>query len=101
MILEDCARPQAGICYPGQMRRGALAAMLITLTTSSAFVLLLDRPAGAAGGSKKGDAAQFHPEHDPNNVTGLSEAVEIVSKGNEKFIAKDVQGAIDAYRRAI
>ena len=75
--------------------------MLLTLTTSSALVLLLDGPAGAAGGSKKGDAAQFHPEHDPNNVTGLSEAVEIVSKGNEKFIAKDVQGAIDAYRRAI
>jgi len=75
--------------------------MLIALTTTSAFILALGDSADAAGGAKKGDGKTFHPEHDPNNVTGLSEAVEIVSKGNEKFVAKDVQGAIDAYRRAI
>jgi tetratricopeptide (TPR) repeat protein len=80
------------------MRRRTLVASLIALTTCGALIALFDQRADAAG--KKAGAA-FHPDHDPNNVTGLSEAVEIVSKGNEKFVNKDVQGAIDAYRRAI
>jgi tetratricopeptide (TPR) repeat protein len=80
------------------MRSRTLAASLIALLTGGALIAVFDEPADAAG--KKSDAP-FHPEHDPNNVTGLSEAVEIVSKGNEKFVNKDVQGAIDAYRRAI
>jgi tetratricopeptide (TPR) repeat protein len=98
MVREVCRRAQAGICYAGAMRRRTLAASLIALTTCSALVALFDQPADAAG---KKNGAPFHPDHDPNNITGLSETVEIVSKGNEKFIAKDVQGAIDAYRRAI
>ncbi len=69
------------------------------LTTCAGIIALADPSADAAG--KKKDGAAFHPDHDPNNVTGLSEAVEIVSQGNKKFIDKDIQGAIDAYRRAI
>jgi tetratricopeptide (TPR) repeat protein len=80
------------------MRRQALAAGLLMVTTCAALVAFVDASADAAG--KKKDAA-FHPDHDPNNVTGLSEAVEICAQGNKKFEDKDVQGAIDAYRKAI
>lgn len=81
------------------MRRQTLAAGFLMVTTCAGIVALVDPSADAAG--KKKDGAAFHPDHDPNNITGLSEAVEIVSQGNKKFEDKDVQGAIDAYRRAI
>ncbi|MEO7113013.1 MAG: tetratricopeptide repeat protein [Polyangiaceae bacterium] len=81
------------------MRRRTLAAGFMMLTTCAGIVALGATSADAAG--KKKDGTAFHPDHDPNNVTGLSEAVEIVSEGNKKFVDKDIQGAIDAYRRAI
>src|SRR5580693_3109255 len=81
------------------MRSRALVAGLIMLTTCAGFVALGDASADAA--DKKKDGAAFHPDHDPNNITGLSETVEIVSQGNKKFVDKDIQGAIDAYRKAI
>jgi tetratricopeptide (TPR) repeat protein len=81
------------------MQRRNLAAGFIMLTTCAGIVALGDASADAAG--KKKDGAAFHPDPDPNNVTGLSETVAIISQGNKKFIDKDIQGAIDAYRKAI
>ncbi|HEX7665158.1 MAG TPA: tetratricopeptide repeat protein [Polyangiaceae bacterium] len=82
------------------MRRNALFATLLT-TTVFAVVLSSLVPASASAADKDQNAAPFHPEADPNNVTGLSQVVAIVQKGNEKYVAKDVQGAIDQYRKAI
>lgn len=80
------------------MKRGRLAIVLASFTAAALVVGAFDPPADAAGSKKD---KQFHPDPDPNNVTGLSEAVAIVAKGNEKYEQKDVQGAIDQYRRAI
>ncbi len=81
------------------MRRRRLAATFVALTAFASTFAALDPAADAAGG-KKSDG-QYHPDPDPNNVTGLSDAVAIVVKGNQKYVAKDIQGAIDQYRRAI
>ncbi|MEO8801016.1 MAG: tetratricopeptide repeat protein, partial [Polyangiaceae bacterium] len=85
------------------MNRKTLTATLVTTTTIvvalSALSALVASSASAADKDKKATAA--HPAADPNNVTGLSEAVAIVHKGNERYVARDIQGAIDAYRKAI
>ncbi len=82
------------------MNRKTLTATLVTTTTFVvAFSAFVASSASAADKDKK--PAAVHPEADPNNVTGLSEAVAIVHKGNEKYVARDIQGAIDAYRKAI
>jgi tetratricopeptide (TPR) repeat protein len=49
----------------------------------------------AASGSEKTE------RYDPDNITGISQYMEAIAKGNQLFTSKDTTGAIDAYRRAI
>jgi tetratricopeptide (TPR) repeat protein len=49
-------------------------------------------PAAAPAGSAK---------HDPDDKTGLSEWMDRCARGDAKFMAKDIPGAIDLYRQAI
>src|SRR5437764_1288701 len=39
--------------------------------------------------------------YDPENLTAISQHMETIVKGNERFLAKDVNGAIDLYKKAI
>jgi tetratricopeptide (TPR) repeat protein len=41
------------------------------------------------------------PRSDPNNVAGISDAMKAIVAGNQKYVAKDVPGAIEEYKKAI
>jgi tetratricopeptide (TPR) repeat protein len=56
-------------------------------------------PLAMAAEPKK--AAEKSEKYDPDNVTGISQYVETLTKGTEKFLAKDVTAAIDTYKKAI
>jgi tetratricopeptide (TPR) repeat protein len=49
------------------------------------------KPAASAAGGRR----------DPNNVTGISDFMEACAQGNDKFVAKDIPGAIELYQKAI
>jgi tetratricopeptide (TPR) repeat protein len=59
--------------------------------------------AQSAKSDKTGDKAEdgSGKKHDPNNVTAISQYMEICVAGNAKYAAKDLAGAIEAYRKAI
>ena len=58
--------------------------------------------ASGTGSSKKSDAAKpAEKKYDPNNTTALSEAMETCVEGNAKYVARDVAGAIESYKKAI
>lgn len=46
-------------------------------------------------------AAPADQKYDPENITAISEFMEQVSKGNEKYVAKDYTAAVDTYRKAM
>lgn len=86
----------------------ARALFTIALSGAAAGLLLAAASAtpasgeGAKGSKSRGvDAAAAETRHDPDNVTGISQAMEAVAKGNERFVAKDLPGAIDLYRKSI
>lgn len=80
---------------------------------STALALVLPAallvPIAAFGDGEPGTPAKKKPlpavspdqKYDPENITGISEFMEQVSKGNEKYVAKDMTGAIDTYKKAI
>lgn len=39
--------------------------------------------------------------YDPENITAISQFMETLNKGTEKYLAKDYPGAIDIYKKAI
>lgn len=74
----------------------------------SVVVGLALSPNEAAGQKTAPKAAQPQParadggdRYDPDNITALSQFMETVGKGNEKYGAKDYPAAIDVYKRAI
>jgi tetratricopeptide (TPR) repeat protein len=70
-------------------------------------------PDEAAGDAPKPAAPQQAParkpvpvpdggeRHDPDNITSLSQFMELVGKGNELFSTRNYPGAIDVYKKAI
>ncbi|AKU96788.1 hypothetical protein AKJ09_03452 [Labilithrix luteola] len=59
---------------------------------------------GAASGQKAAPAKGAdagEKRYDPENVTGISESMETIAKGTERYLAKDFAGATDLYKRAI
>ncbi|MDB5219827.1 MAG: hypothetical protein JWO86_7754 [Myxococcaceae bacterium] len=62
-----------------------------------------------ASGQKAAPAAKPKPKgapdagdrYDPDNITAISQFMETVGKGNEKYNAKDYPGAIDVFKKAI
>ncbi len=74
---------------------GTVCGLLVTAATSSpASGEAPKRPAAArdAGGETR---------YDPDNVTGISQSMETLVKGNQRYAAKDYAGAIDLYRKGI
>ena len=50
---------------------------------------------------KKPAAGERSDRYDPENITAISQYMELIVKGNERFFAKDYTVAIDTYRKAV
>src|SRR5689334_3872569 len=72
----------------------ALAVALTFAPTEAAG----QKPAAAAKPKVAPDAGE---RYDPENITAISQFMETVGKGNEKYAAKDYPGAIDTFKKAI
>lgn len=57
------------------------------------------RPGDKPAAKKTADAGEA--KNDPDNVTALSQFMEIAVKGTEKYAAKDFTGAVDTFKQAI
>jgi tetratricopeptide (TPR) repeat protein len=55
----------------------------------------------AAKEADKGDKGEKTDKYDPENITAISQYMETIAKGNERFVAKDHTTAIDTYKKAI
>jgi tetratricopeptide (TPR) repeat protein len=75
----------------------------IALAPGEAAGQKTNAPAGAApaGKPKPKNAADAGERYDPENVTAISQFMETVAKGNEKYNAKDYPGAVDVFKKAI
>ena len=73
--------------------------LVLTLAPSDAAGQKPDAPKAAAAKPKA--APDAGDRYDPENVTALSQFMEIVGKGNEKYNAKDYPAAVDSFKRAI
>ncbi len=71
----------------------------------SSFALALALSAGfACLGTASGQpepAKQTSKRHDANNQSALSESMEAVVLGSQKFVAKDVEGAMLSFQKAV
>jgi Flp pilus assembly protein TadD len=74
-------------------RARVLAAISLAFVPS---ILALSWPAEADPAGASAAAAK----HDPDNVTAISETMNAIALGTERFVAKDVNGAIGHFRRA-
>ena len=85
---------------PRRQWMSRVLACVIGLASVSLGVALADAPRTAAkpAPKPKGDGGD---RYDPENVTAISQAMETLVKGNEKYNAKDYPGAIDLYKKAI
>ncbi len=86
-------------------RARALALGLAASSVSLGFVLLAVDAAGQkavpTGATKPRAAPDAGDRYDPDNITAISQFMETVGKGTEKYNAKDYPGAIDIYKKAI
>jgi tetratricopeptide (TPR) repeat protein len=76
--------------------RHALAIVVALAIPAVAFV-----PAVLAENPKPKAASDGGAKRDPENVTGISEFMEICVQGNAKILSRDFPGAIETYRKAI
>jgi tetratricopeptide (TPR) repeat protein len=113
ILPASFTRSQVALLRSAPMRlRGtrfsfAKIAAFATLALTIAFAapsLVLVREAAAQGD----DSSEAKPatdagvvRHDPDNKTALAEWMEECIKGNARYLAHDIPGAIDLYRRAI
>jgi tetratricopeptide (TPR) repeat protein len=65
-----------------------------------AHLVLSGAPARADGRADAKPAAS-KIRHDANNVTGISEFMEVCVQANARYVSHDTAGAIDLYRKAI
>jgi tetratricopeptide (TPR) repeat protein len=49
----------------------------------------------------KGDKGEKADKYDPDNITAISQYMDTVAKGVERFVGKDSTAAIDTFKRAI
>lgn len=94
---------------PGAARKRILA--LVLGVGSIALGTALTPPAAAGdpsspsapapGGARGSKARDGGERYDPENVTSLSQPMEVLGKGNERYAAKDYTGAIDLFKKAI
>jgi len=98
------------------LRCSSVLACALCLASLSAGVALVAEAAPPASGAapalspskttgapaaKPRAAADGGGRYDPDNVTAISQSMETIVKGNEKYVAKDYVGAIDLFKRAI
>jgi tetratricopeptide (TPR) repeat protein len=85
--------------------RSRLLAAVLALGVPAALVPALAPALAWADGEKadKADKAQAaKPErYDPDNITAISELMETIVKGSDKFKAKDTTAAIDLFKKAV
>lgn len=75
---------------------GSVSGLLFAAATASG-----DDAPKPAPRAKVVDAGPAETRYDPDNVTGISQSMEALVKGNERYVAKDYPGAIDLYRKGI
>jgi tetratricopeptide (TPR) repeat protein len=83
---------------------GRIAAIAIGLGSLSLGVALADappKPATNAPAKKPAPNADAGDRYDPENVTAISQFMETLVKGTEKYNAKDYTAAIDIFKKAI
>jgi tetratricopeptide (TPR) repeat protein len=79
----------------GMSRRVAVFLALVVPALLAAPLVAEGQKAKPAPKADAGD------RYDPENLTAKSEHMETLVKGNERFLAKDYNGAIDLYKKAI
>ena len=94
------------------MLAGSFRALALAFTAGSmalGVALIADdaagqRPAPAASGASaktKPSAPDAGDRYDPENITAISQFMETLVKGTEKYNAKDYPGAIDTFKKAM
>jgi tetratricopeptide (TPR) repeat protein len=58
-------------------------------------------PLAASGDAPKKPAASGAERYDPDNIVAISQYMETISKGLERYAAKDVTAAIDTFKKAV
>src|SRR5438105_4386518 len=81
------------------MRLVRVLAVAIGLGSLSLGVAFADPPRPAVKPSAA--AADGGNRYDPENITAISQFMETLNKGNDKYAAKDYTGAVDTYKKAI
>jgi len=79
-------------------RLGLLVALAVP--TIVWIPLAASEPKKPAGQTDKA-AGDKSDKYDPENITGISQFMEAIAKGNERFAAKDFTAAIDLYKKAV
>jgi len=84
-------------------RHRRLFAMGALLAFPALVLVLSSGDAQGDGNGKKPakPAPSGETRYDPDNITGISQYMETVVKGTERFHAKDPTGAIDLYKKAV
>jgi tetratricopeptide (TPR) repeat protein len=85
----------------GHTGRRSLAGALTLSMAVGSLVIGVALVSTEAAGQRPAKAQPEADRTDPNNVTAISQFMETVSKGNEKYNAKDYPAAVDVYKKAI
>lgn len=80
--------------------RSSVRFVTLALALVSTAVAWSEAGADTKKGEKPAEAAAAK-RHDANNVSALSESMEAVVAGAQKFVDKDVDGAIQLFRKAV
>ena len=80
---------------------GSLLAALTLSTTDAAGQKPDAARAAAPAKPKPKPAPDAGDRYDPENITAISQFMETVGKGNDKYNAKDYPAAIDTFKKAI
>jgi tetratricopeptide (TPR) repeat protein len=90
----------------GRVRRIRSLVLSVLLAVSAPAVVLA--PVVAAGETNKkpaakssDDSAEKSDRYDPDNIIAISQYMETVVKGTERFSAKDYTAAIDTFKKAV
>lgn len=92
----------------GQRSRLRAVAFVLALSSVGLGAVLVSSPASgqkppaSSNGSPVANAGGAPADrHDPDNVAGISQFMETLGKGTEKYLAKDYPAAVDLYKKAI
>ena len=81
--------------------RGARRAFSLILALAVPAIALVPLVASGEPKPKAPKEADKAEKYDPENITAISQYMETIAKGNERFAAKEHTSAIDTYKKAI